>query len=116
MSSRAADLNSRIAALQIEFERYAQLHPWITLAVGSLKDKWGTVRIGALWGAMAPEWGQPGVGPPTNPKLCPVVNHVYALTGKANRLLLQVLEKPNQLPADIQQEIRDCDKKGWHYA
>jgi hypothetical protein len=59
----------------------------------------------------------PWVMSPKNLKRCRVTEHVAALTWNAERLLLRVLDGPNQIPSDIQEQIRErqkeCEWYGW---
>src|SRR5262249_20980209 len=54
---------------------------------------------------------------PENMALRPIVEHVRALTRRANRLLFRVLDGPNQILDDIRQQIREweghCPERGW---
>jgi hypothetical protein len=57
----------------------------------------------------------PWVRVPEDPQRRPVVGEVNALTSKANRLLFRVLDGPNQVPADFQEQIREWDRRCLEY-
>jgi hypothetical protein len=116
MPGPSADLISQIADLQREFQRLADLHPWVCLAVPPRDGASGPPRLGAPAPYVAPEWGY-GVTTPRQERFRAVVDHVEALTGQAGRLLSRVLEGQHAIPADIAHEIREWERKspgyGW---
>jgi hypothetical protein len=109
-----ADLVSRIADTQAEFQRVADIHRWVCLDIPPLEGN------NAL-----PIVGPPGERHPVldyiphrlDPMLLPVLDRVNDLTRQAQQLLMQVLATPNSIPADTQAEIREwenhCCEYGW---
>jgi hypothetical protein len=73
-------------------------------------DRWPD-RLFELYGPA------PWVLLPEELQLRPIVEHVKALTWRANQLLFRVLDGPNQIRDDVRQQIREwegqCPKRGW---
>jgi hypothetical protein len=110
-----ADLASEIADLKAQFQHVADVHPWICLAVPPVGGKFGWLTLGAAFGHVAPEWGHLGVRTPEQRLLRTILDHVYVLTDKAGRLLFRVLERPHQIPADIEDEIWAFEERSIGY-
>jgi hypothetical protein len=120
MPEQQDDLKARITALQAEFQRVADSHPWVCLAIPPLGgNNVAALFVGEKCGPAAPEWGFRGVRTPPDRQREAVIDHVNVLTFRAHELLLLVLKGPNQIPTDTQEQIRAADRKcfgnGWVY-
>jgi hypothetical protein len=106
------DLVSQIAELQAEFQRIADKHDWVCLAVPPSGPKYAVFLAGEK--APGRTW-LGGVVIPQDEARRVIVEYVGGLTDRAVRLLKVVLEHDSQIPADIQQEIRASNEKSYGY-
>src|SRR4051812_2912179 len=110
-----ADLASQIAELQNEFQHFADLHPWVCLAVPPLRGDYGAFHAGELFGPPVPQLDSPGVRLPKWQGSRPVLYRVNTMTDEAHRLLFSVLEGSHQIPPDVEQDIREWDQQNFRY-
>lgn len=112
------DVPTRIAALQAQFQHFADLHPWLAMAIPTLGPRCGMPRIGVAYGPpVQPSADCLGVVMPDQAALHRVVEHVETLTHQAGALLLEAVNGAHSIPADTAQDIRDaeavCPGFGW---
>lgn len=112
-----ADLQSRIADLQTDFQRIASLHPWVCLAIPPLGGEASLLLVGELFGPPWPKLDLPGVREPECVWDRTIVDHVTTLTMQARKLLFAVLEEHHQIPPDVVADIREWERQtyglGW---
>jgi hypothetical protein len=119
VASPSPEIVSRIAELQVEFQHIADVHPWICLAFMPTALATGKrcviLHIGEKAPGPAPALGLPGVDSPRDAALRVVVDHVVELTNQATFLINRVLKYESQIPADVQQEIREWEQQSRGY-
>lgn len=107
------DLRSQITDLQNEFQRVADLHPWVSMGVPSSQH--GAVVLGESFGPST----LPGVrlleGHPEDRQKRPVLDHLWALTANAKDLLFAALNSAHRIPADIAREIAVREKEQYDF-
>jgi hypothetical protein len=106
-----SDLSARIARLQADFQRIADVHPWVCLALPQCDRPYAFAGE-----AFGPEPFQQ-VRPPTHPARLAVTDYVDSLTHEAEGLSLLMVEGPNPLLLKFREEVREWEQEraggGW---
>jgi hypothetical protein len=112
------DFASQIRELQDDFQRVADLHPWVDLNVPPWEGKQGLLAEGDA--DADPPGPRLGLALHTGVQtavLHSVISRLYDLTRRAQRLLSRVLEKDTAIPLGVKQGIREWEQQfcggGW---
>src|SRR5262245_4789357 len=100
--AQMSDLASRIRELQAEFQRFADIHPWICFGRRTHEGEFAEPTAAEADGEM-PYF----VRSLSSRSARAVLDSVNDLTCRALKLLLEVLREPNTIPPDKAQWISD---------
>jgi hypothetical protein len=103
----------QITNLQVQFQHFAEHHPWACLAMPSR----GPAHIGEAWAVRGSQLTPLDVRLPASPHRRCVVEHLQVLHDQAHKLLMSVLDSSHRIPVEIVQDIREWDQvrygHGW---